>query len=52
MMQSKIKAITRKMMATVSELAMHQADGMYLQKTVSNTFPFHISHLLIFFGPL
>ena len=33
-MQGKIKGITRKMMATVSELAMHQADGISLQKTV------------------
>ena len=34
-LQAKIKEVTRKMMAMVSELSMHQANAMKLQQEVS-----------------
>ena len=37
-LQAKIKEVTRKMMAIVSELCMHQANALRLQHEVSHSF--------------
>ena len=38
-MQSRIKGITRQMMAKVSELSMHQANALRLQQEISDRRP-------------